>query len=564
MTRRPAARSTCVSFNNPSILQAEFSLTQMLDNPVSGRVFFEQVIRDNLDIGRPDQVGLIFDRRIPRHDPSRTPGRFRTRIITEGVTRASPPSLHVNYKNASIKQSHKQGRALRTETTINDSMDFEIRKGLVNLPALREIGFPANRRLLRVQRLDHDPIIGINVLHTATDPVIAENGTRVPGLRLGQQCSHALLAVLLLLRLQPGGFTNHDLRPLIAEYDRWRLQPGQLLIVDEAGMTGTFTLARLAGQAAVAGAKLLLVGDPCQLSAVETGDAFGLLCARHPDPPTLSQVRRFVDPDGTRRIWEERAADRLRSGDPTALASYVDHDRIHSGELDQMTDAYTAWSTDVRAGRRSVLIAADNDTVTELNRRAQADLVTAGLVVDTATVPVRNGLSVGVGDVIVTRRIDRTQSEGTTRSGAGGGRLGDGFVRNGQRWQVQRAHRDGSLTVRLLDGDRPGPVPVTLTAGYVREHVDLGYATTAHRAQGITVDTSRVLADALTQREPFYVAMTRGRYANHAYLVLDPATTLRDRLAHPVGGPADQEAFATAPGHRSDHRALRRRHVRTR
>ncbi|WP_052307757.1 ATP-dependent DNA helicase [Nakamurella multipartita] len=344
----------------------------------------------------------------------------------------------------------------------------------------------------------------------------------------------------------------HGLRAALdrvrAEYDRWRLHPGQLLIVDEAGMTGTFTLARLAQQAADADAKLLLVGDPSQLSAVETGGAFGLLTCRHPDPPTLTQVRRFVDPDGTRRVWEEDAADRLRVGDPTALADYADHDRIHSGEQDQMTDAaYSAWSADVRAGRSSVLIAADNDTVAELNRRAQSDLISAGLV-DSATVPVRNGLSAGRGDVIVTRRIDRTQPDGTTPTTptGDGGRLGEGFVRNGQRWQVHRAHLDGSLTVRLLGSDHPGPVPVTLTAGYVREHVDLGYATTAHRAQGLTVDTAHVLADALTQREPFYVAMTRGRLANHAYLVLDPATTLRDRLGHPVGGPADQDAYTTA------------------
>jgi hypothetical protein len=86
-----------------SILQAEFSLTQMLDKPVSGRIFFEQVIRDNLDIGRPDQVGLVFDRRIFRGRKKPTPGRFRTRVITEGVT----PSLHVDYKHTSIKQYHK-------------------------------------------------------------------------------------------------------------------------------------------------------------------------------------------------------------------------------------------------------------------------------------------------------------------------------------------------------------------------------------------------------------------------------------------------------------------------
>jgi len=196
-----------------SILQAEFSLTQMLDTPVSGRVFFEQVIRDNLDIGRPDQVSLVFDRKIMNRRTAPTPGRFRTRVITEGVT----PSLHVDYKHTSIKQYHKEGRALRTETTINDTMDFEIRKGLVNLPALREIGLRANRRLLGVQRLDHDPITGTHDLHDITDPIITDSGTRVPGLPLGQPRSHALLAAMLTFRLQPHGFTNRDLRGLTSE-----------------------------------------------------------------------------------------------------------------------------------------------------------------------------------------------------------------------------------------------------------------------------------------------------------------------------------------------------------
>ena len=137
-----------------SILQAEFSLTQMLDKPVTGRVFFEQVIRDNLGAGRPDQVSLIFGRRLMRSGPRATPGRFRTRVITSGVT----PSLHVDYKHATIKQYHKEGRALRTETTINDTRDFQIGKRLTNLPALREVGFSATRRLLRLERLSHDPI----------------------------------------------------------------------------------------------------------------------------------------------------------------------------------------------------------------------------------------------------------------------------------------------------------------------------------------------------------------------------------------------------------------------
>jgi len=142
-----------------SILQAEFSFTQVLDRPVTGRVFFEEVIRENLDIGRPGQVQLIFDRRVT----ARTPGRFRTRVITDGVV----PSLHVDYKNTRIKQYHKEGRALRTETTINNTRDFGIGKLLKNLPALRQVGFQANRRLLDVQRVSHDCAIGEDAMFGA-------------------------------------------------------------------------------------------------------------------------------------------------------------------------------------------------------------------------------------------------------------------------------------------------------------------------------------------------------------------------------------------------------------
>jgi hypothetical protein len=196
-----------------SILQAEFSLTQMLDKPVSGRVFFEQVIRDNLGAGRPDQVALIFSRRLLRTGPRATPGRFRTRILTTGVT----PSLHVDYKHTAIKQYHKEGRALRTETTINDTRDFKIGKRLTNLPALREVGFSATRRLLRLERLSYDPITGATAITALTTPALTPAGTPIPGLRLAQARSHALLAALLIFRLQPRGFTNRDLRDLTAQ-----------------------------------------------------------------------------------------------------------------------------------------------------------------------------------------------------------------------------------------------------------------------------------------------------------------------------------------------------------
>ena len=196
-----------------SMLQIEFSLTQMLDRPVAGRIFFEQVIRDNLDIGRPDQVGLIFDRQIRRHGKHPTPGPFRTRVITNGVT----PSLHADYKHTTIKQYHKEGRALRTETTINNTRDFGIGKGLTNLPALRQIGLTANRRLLDVQRLSHDPITGLAALTAVTEPVTTPTGTRVSGLTFGKPRTHALASAMLMFRMLPDGFTNRDLRPILAE-----------------------------------------------------------------------------------------------------------------------------------------------------------------------------------------------------------------------------------------------------------------------------------------------------------------------------------------------------------
>jgi hypothetical protein len=190
-----------------SILQAEFSLTQVLDRPVTGRVFFEEVIRENLDIGRPGQVQLIFNRRVTK----RTPGRFRTRVITEGVT----PSLHVDYKKSRIKQYHKEGQALRTETTVNDTRDFGIGRRLKNLAALRQVGFAANRRLLDVQRISHDCALGEDAFHDIQQPVEVE-GQRASGLRFSDRRVQALFSAISLFRLLPNGFSNRDLRELLA------------------------------------------------------------------------------------------------------------------------------------------------------------------------------------------------------------------------------------------------------------------------------------------------------------------------------------------------------------
>ena len=190
-----------------SILQIELSLTQVLDRPVSGRVFFEDVIRENLDIGRPKQVQLIFDRGVTKT----TPGSFRTRVITDGVI----PSLHIDYKGTRIKQYHKAGQALRTETTINNTKDFYIGKSLRNLPALRQIGFAANRRLLQVQTITHDSILAEETFQQLNRPRSVDN-QRVSALRFADPTVQAVWNALLLFHLLPAGFSNRDLRRNLA------------------------------------------------------------------------------------------------------------------------------------------------------------------------------------------------------------------------------------------------------------------------------------------------------------------------------------------------------------
>jgi hypothetical protein len=127
------------------------------------------------------------------------------------------PSVYIDYKHTSVKQYHKHGRALRTETTMNDTRDFGIGKKLTNLPALREVGFTANRRLLSVQRLSHNPIRADEAFTAVHHPVITPTGQRIAGLRLGDRRAHALLQALLVFRLLPNGFRNPDLRGLLAD-----------------------------------------------------------------------------------------------------------------------------------------------------------------------------------------------------------------------------------------------------------------------------------------------------------------------------------------------------------
>jgi hypothetical protein len=160
-----------------SLLQMEVSHTQVLDDPQRGREFFEEVIRDNLDLGRPDRIQLLVDRQVRTN----TPGRFWTRVITEGIV----PSLHVEYKRCHIKQYWKEGRALRTETTFNDTYDFGIGRGLSNFAYLRTLGQRINARLLHLERTAHDCGLSRARLSALTAPSRTANGQPAPALKLG-------------------------------------------------------------------------------------------------------------------------------------------------------------------------------------------------------------------------------------------------------------------------------------------------------------------------------------------------------------------------------------------
>jgi hypothetical protein len=282
-----------------------------------------------------------------------------------------------------------------------------------------------------------------------------------------------------------------------AEVTAWRLRAGQLVIIDEASLAGTFALDELVTAAGEAGAKLLLVGDGAQLSAVEAGGMFAALVAdRDGSVPVLSDVRRF------RNAWEKAASVELRAGSDGAIDAYLTHDRVSEGDRDQMLDdLYRAWKDDTDAGLTSLMIAADPGTVNELNARARAERIAAGTVTE-AGVTVAGGATAGVGDRVVTRQNERRLSTGRR------------WVRNGDHWTVTATHKDGSMTVTRLHGG----AKLVLPAGYVAGHVELAYASTAHRAQGRTVDTAHAMVAPTTTPEVLYVSATRGRESNRLYV----------------------------------------------
>ena len=282
-----------------------------------------------------------------------------------------------------------------------------------------------------------------------------------------------------------------------------------LVVVDEAGMVGTDDLRRLLSATTAAGAKTVLVGDAHQLAPVKArGGMFAQLCEDLPWTQRLTEVWRMRDPA------ERGASLALRDGGPApvrrAVGWYRDHDRLHTGDpIAMAADAFEAWRADHAAGMDSLLVADTVEMTDALNRRIHDDVTAA----DEPTVPAARGHQVARGEVIITRRNDPTIEVYDAHDVDQ--RLTKAPVRNGQRWQVIGVDPDHQRIAarRIGDGAR-----AVFAGDYLTEHVTHGYAVTVHSAQGVTAETTHAMLGENASRNLLYVAMTRGRAANHAYL----------------------------------------------
>ncbi|MFE5866770.1 MobF family relaxase [Streptomyces virginiae] len=354
-------------------------------------------------------------------------------------------------------------------------------------------------------------------MKVAADAVRASGGRVIglgPSARAAAELSNGLDAPAFVLHDWLGARERaQEGKPVRPEY---ALDAGDVIIVDEAGMAGSKRLAAVVAEAERAGAVVRLIGDPFQLSAVESGGALRLL-ANVTDVVELESVHRFRTPG------EAAASLLLRNGEPdSAWTWYLDNKRVVAGTREQMIHRiFVDWQSDIEAGQTALMMADDNASVAELNELAQTYRMAAGQLDTSRTVTVREGIQAHRGDLIVTRKNARTNVL----------RAGKDFVKNGDLWAITRVLDNGDIEVRHSDhGGR-----TVLPAEYVGKHVELGYASTGHRGQGATVDTGSGLWTRSTARESAYVQISRGRRENRAYVILDEGMTMRDVLDTIVG-----------------------------
>jgi len=286
---------------------------------------------------------------------------------------------------------------------------------------------------------------------------------------------------------------DHDLRHTPDSLLASSVGPGTLVVIDEAGMADTLSLDRVLAYAVARGAVVRLIGDDQQLAAIGAGGVLRDLAATH-GALRLDELVRFTDET------EAKASLDLREGDPAALGFYLDHDRVHVGDAATCTDAvFDAWARERAGGRDCLMLAPTRELVRALNLRAQAARGLTG-----GSVRLSDDCDARVGDIVITRHNDRRL--GVSRTD---------WVKNGDRWIVTGIH-DGALTVRHRDSG----LKATLPAAYVAAHVELGYASTVHTAQGLTADVTHGIVTGEESRQTLYTMLTRGRADNHVHVAL--------------------------------------------
>ena len=320
------------------------------------------------------------------------------------------------------------------------------------------------------------------------------------------------------------------------------VRPGDVLLVDEAGMIATPKMEKILTLAQERGALVRALGDYRQLSAVGSGGALRLV-DREIGAVHLDELFRFKNPEEAAATLSLREPPLVGTDKP--FSWYLENNRVVAGSVDAMIeDVFRKYSADVNAGKQSIMIASTNETVTRLNDLAQAHAIEHGQVsTDAGAVALHNSSRAHLGDTIVTRKNARRLIVNS----------GQDFVKNGDLWRVTDLHDDGRITAQhLAHGGK-----VTLPAHYVEQSVELGYAATIHRAQGSTVNTAHALVDASTDRAGAYVALTRGRENNQLYVSLADGEKRDDVLDRITGAyERDLTVHESVDQLRSEHRNI--------
>lgn len=377
---------------------------------------------------------------------------------------------------------------------------------------------------------------------TTAMAVLTRAWTESGGTIIGLAPSAAAAAALL----DQTGTTTDTLAKLVdslsAEEGQLRdsIGPETLVIIDEAGMADTLTLRAVIEFALQRGASVRLVGDDQQLAAIGCGGVLRDLEDQH-GALRIAELLRFEDPA------EAAATLALRDGRPEALGFYVDNDRIHIGDQATLIEqVFTAWNADRALGQDSIMLAPTRDLVGELNARARAARVGRGEVDRSMSVRLSDGNRASIGDVVITRRNDRRLRVSETD-----------WVKNGDRWVVAGPHSRGIVVSHVETGLR-----VVLPPDYVMTHLELGYATTVHTAQGVSVDTMHGIVTGDEARQQFYTMMTRGRSGNHAYLITasdgDPHSLIQPETVHPLTAADMLEALLRRDGSPKSATTMRR------